>query len=77
MDWPANSSDLNPIENIWKLLKDNIQKYESFPRIIYELKAALKEEWLKFGINILREVIDSMPRRINAVLEAKGGPTKY
>lgn len=77
MKWPANSPDLNPIENIWKLLKDSIQKKEDFPRTIDELKIALTEAWSEFDTSILREVTDSMPRRIQAVLNANGGQTKY
>lgn len=77
INWPANSPDLNPIENIWRLLKDNIQKHESFPRTVTELKATLIEEWSRFDVSILREVVDSMPRRIEAVLNANGGSTKY
>jgi len=61
MDWPACSPDLNPIENIWKLLKDNVQKRENSPRIVDELKVALKEEWSKFDTSILKAVVDSMP----------------
>ena len=77
MNWPANSPDLNPIENIWKLLKDNIQKQKNFPKTVDELKTALSEEWSKFDVSILRKVVDSMPQRIEAALDAKGGPTKY
>ena len=44
IDWPVNSPDLDPTENIWKLLKDNIQKREVFPRTVNELKIALREE---------------------------------
>ena len=76
MDWPANPPDLNSIESIWKLLKDNIQKHENFPRTVDELKAALREEWSKFDVSVLWKVVNSMPRRIEAVLDAKGGPTK-
>jgi len=31
----------------------------------------------KFGLLHFLEVVASMPQRINAVLEAKGGPTHY
>ena len=77
MDWPASSPDLNPIENVWKIMKDNIQKRENFPRTVKELKIALKEEWSNFDMSVLRRVVDSMPQRIEAVLEANGGPTHY
>lgn len=77
MDWPANSPDLNPIENLWRQLKDNIQSRSVFPRNIDELKCALKEEWENLDCSHFESVVASMPRRINAVLEAGGGPTKY
>jgi hypothetical protein len=59
------------------VLKDNVQKRENFPRTIDELKVALREEWSKFDVLILRRVVDSIPRRIEAVLGAEGRPTKY
>lgn len=77
IDWPANSPDLNPIENIWKQLKDNIQSRKAFPRTVSELKVALSEEWENLDCSIFEEVVASMPQRINAVLEARGGPTNY
>ena len=77
IDWPANSPDLNPIENLWRQLKDNIQSRKVFPRNINELKSALKEEWENLDCSHFEAVVASMPRRINAVLEARGGATKY
>ncbi|GET66162.1 IS630 family transposase [Rhizophagus irregularis DAOM 181602=DAOM 197198] len=77
IDWPANSPDLNPIENIWKQLKDNIQARKTFPRTVSELKVALSEEWENLDCSIFEEVVASMPQRINAVLEARGRPTHY
>ena len=68
---------MNPIENIWRQLKDNIQSQKVFPKNVNELKVALKKEWENLNSSVFEEVIASMPRRINAVLEARGGPTKY
>ena len=75
IDWPANLPDLNPIENIWKLLKDNIQKREDFPRTVNELKIALRKEWEILDRSVFEEVVTSIPRRIDAVLRANGGPS--
>ncbi|GBC44975.2 IS630 family transposase [Rhizophagus irregularis DAOM 181602=DAOM 197198] len=77
IDWPANSPDLNPIENIWKQLKDNIQARKTFPRTVSKLKVALSEEWENLDCSIFEEVVASMPQIINAVLEAREGPTHY
>ncbi|CAG8567137.1 212_t:CDS:2 [Ambispora gerdemannii] len=59
INWPANSPDLNPIENIWKVLKDNVQIYEVFPKSEDELKIALKEEWEKLDVSVFEEIISS------------------
>ena len=68
---------MNPIENIWRQLKDNIQSRKDFPRNLNELKSALKEEWENLDCSHFEAVVASMPQRIKAVLEANGGPTKY
>ena len=75
--WPANSPDLNPIENLWHILRDRIRKRKVQPRTKEALIEALQEEWLKLDIKIVNDLIDSMPRRLQAVIDAKGGATKY
>lgn len=37
----------------------------------------LLEEWSKIPINTLLILVDSLPRRVEAVIAAKGGPTSY
>jgi hypothetical protein len=60
-----------------EVIKGYIQSQEVFPRTVNELKVALKQEWEDLDGSIFEKLAASMPRRINAVLEARGGPTKY
>ena len=42
-----------------------------------ELWSRVEIEWEKIGAKTCQELIESMPRRIEAVIKAKGGYTKY
>lgn len=75
MTSPPNSPDINPIENIWGLMDVHIKEKE--PRTKAELVAAVKEAWEKIPQNTIDNVIDSMPRRIQAVMDNDGKWTKY
>ena len=75
--WPANSPDLNPIENLWHILRSNIRKRVPKPMRKEDLIAAVQEEWAKLDMKKVNRLIESMPRRLQAVIDAKGGSTKY
>ncbi len=75
LDWPANSPDLNPIENLWGIVKRKMR--DTRPNNAGDLKAAIKATWASITPEQCHRLIDSMPRRIDAVIHAKGGPTKY
>ena len=75
--WPANSLDLNRIENLWHILKVNIRKRKHQPRTREELIEAVFEEWGKLDMEVVNNLIDSMPHRMQAVIKAKGGPIGY
>ena len=84
LEWPAYSPDLNPIENLWGLLKRKIvERYPelgALPRSEASLKKlcdAATTVWLDFGQQLVDDLIDSMPRRIQAVIQSKGWYTKY
>ena len=75
--WPPNSPDLNPIENLWHILRTNITKREPRPMKKQELIDALQEEWKRLDMDKVNKLIESMPRRMQAVIDAKGGSTHY
>ncbi len=75
LDWPANSPDLNPIENLWGIVKRQMR--DTRPNNADELKATVKETWASIPPQQCHKLITSMPRRIEAVIKAKGAPTKY
>jgi hypothetical protein len=47
------------------------------PKNKQELVVALQEEWIKLEVTYLEKLVESMPRRVQAVVESKGNPTRY
>ena len=82
--WPPYLLDLNPIKHLWWALKRIVYKLYPELAIIGEseanlelLRKALKKAWKKLPNSLLRSLIWSMPRRLEAVRKAKGWQTKY
>ncbi len=75
LNWPANSPDLNPIENLWGIVKRKMRYAR--PNNAEELKATIRATWALITPEQCHRLIDSMPGRIAAVIQAKGAPTKY
>ena len=81
MEWPPQLPDLNPMENLWTDLKTHFHKrfLELFSHpsksleTRYRYSEVLQEVLYSQGVTAL---IESMPKRRAAVIEAKGGWTK-
>lgn len=74
-DWPAQSPDLAPIENLWAILLRRLEGRRV--RTADGLWRALKEEWENIGQEIWRNLGASFPNRMALVIAANGGPIKY
>jgi hypothetical protein len=85
IDWPPYSPDLNPIKHAWAKLKEMIYRLdpdiENYQGSIGDLKdrfnELIKRAWEALGQEYFDKLIESMPRRIQAVIKAKGWYTKY
>ncbi len=75
LDWSANSPDLDPIVNQWGIVKRKMRNKR--PKNADELKATVKETWASMPPQQCHKRITSMPRRIEAIIKAKGAPTEY
>ena len=73
--WPANSPDLNPIENVWGLMKDAVEKKK--PKTAVELEVIVREVWDNLSLPYCKTLIRSMPSRIQQCITLKGEKTRY
>lgn len=75
IDWPSNSPDLNPIENVWGILKRGVEK--SRPTNVKELMRIFMDEWTNVDKGLVNNLISSMKSRCEAVILAKGDHIDY
>ncbi len=69
------SPDLNPIEHLWGILKRNVE--ERKVSTIHQLSDVVMEEWKRTPVATCEALVNSMLKRVKAVLENNGGHTKY
>lgn len=75
MDWPSQSPDLNIIEPMWDELERRVAGKKA--RNVAEKFLQLKEAWEQIPQSTIDGLVDSMPRRCQAVIDSKGFATKY
>jgi hypothetical protein len=75
LPWPASSPDQNCIENVWHVLK--IRVADRKPTTLKQLARAIRKEWSMLSEEYAAKLVDSMPQRVQAVIEANGDFTMY
>ena len=74
-DWPAQSPDLNIIEPLWSDLKLQVSKKNSTN--IDMLWNNCKEEWDAIPTSKIKNLYQSIPKRLKEVIRKKGSNTAY
>jgi len=74
---PPLSPNLNPIENLWGLLVKRVYRNGRQFQTVKELKESINKEWEHLELTDLIHLIESMPRRVGAVIYAHGKSNKY
>ncbi|KAJ4439301.1 hypothetical protein ANN_07423 [Periplaneta americana] len=77
LPWPARSPDMNPIEHVWDMLGRHVKNRRPRPESLQELRRALGEEWELIPQEDIANQIESMPRRMDAVIQARWSNTRY
>ena len=76
MNWPPNLLDLNPIENLWKIVKDLLRDNNK-PKNKVEMIKLIQMVWSQVSHEQLQKLISSMFARMQVVVEVKGGSTHW
>uniref|UniRef100_A0AAY4BW59 Tc1-like transposase DDE domain-containing protein n=1 Tax=Denticeps clupeoides TaxID=299321 RepID=A0AAY4BW59_9TELE len=76
LEWPSQSPDLNPIENLWRDLKMAVHQARQ-PKNLTKLHQLCKEEWAYIPLNYCEMLLEGYPKRLSQVIQFKGNSTKY
>ena len=83
LDWPSNSPDLNPIENLWQILKTRVEKQVNDMLVkkqavtVEVFRGVIQKEWEEIDQSTYVNLVRSMPTRLNEIIEGNGNKINY
>ncbi|KAJ8947238.1 hypothetical protein NQ318_012004 [Aromia moschata] len=75
LDWPSQSPDANPIENVWSLIKTKLAGNRVYT--LKQINQKIRETWRAMPLEYAEKLVESMPRRCQAILDNGGDWTVY
>jgi hypothetical protein len=75
LKWAPQSPDLNPIENLWKILDDSVPLSERVN--VIRFSTALQKTWEELPQQTLQILVNSIPKRLMLIKKARGLPIGY
>ena len=77
LDCPPYSPESSPIEHLWDELDRRVRRRRNIPNTLGQWRTALLEEWENIPMRKINALVNSLQRRIRAVISARGGHTRY
>ncbi|GFV93828.1 transposase domain containing protein [Trichonephila clavipes] len=77
MSWPPNLPDLNQIEHIWEVMGQQLRVQRPPIHNISNLRDLCLNIWYNVSPAIYQGLVSPMRSRVETVLRAKGGSTRY
>lgn len=75
LPWMTSGADANVIEVVWAILHNRV--FSRCPETVYQLKKYVFEEWEKLSIKEIRNCINTFPKRLAMIKDAKGKNIRY
>lgn len=75
LDWPAQSPDMNPIENVWAYIKMKLRERPTYN--LKQLTREIRRIWRALPVKYAENLVESMPRRCQAIIDSAGDFTAY
>jgi transposase len=77
LEWPAQSPDINPIENMWAVLKARRARKKSTPTSKKCLIDEMTDLWSETSESFRHNLSNSLPKRLLEIIKNKGKQISY